>query len=210
MTHVLATFAVVGALLVSGGSAWADSNDAAAGAKKMLIDDVVSAHEFRFETIDGEPLPLAKYAGKVVLVVNTASECAFSPQFEGLQTLWERYQERGLVVLGIPSNDFGGQEPGIASEIKTYCQLNYGVNFTLTAKTRVKGAEAHPFYVWAQDQLGFLAKPRWNFHKYLLARDGRIDDWFSTLTEPTSPKVIQAINRLLDEPGGDGIQKRNN
>jgi len=210
MTRILATFAIVGALLVSGGSVWADSNDATAGAKKLLIDDVVSAHEFRFETIDGEPLPLAKYAGKVVLVVNTASECAFSPQFEGLQTLWERYRERGLVVLGIPSNDFGGQEPGIASEIKTYCRLNYGVNFTLTAKTRVKGAEAHPFYVWAQDQLGFLAKPRWNFHKYLLARDGRIDDWFSTLTEPTSPKVIQAINRLLDEPGGDGIQKRNN
>ena len=161
----------------------------------------MSAHEFRFETIDGEPLPLAQYAGKVVLVVNTASECGFAPQFEGLQSLWERYRERGLVVLGVPSNDFGGQEPGSASEIKTYCRVNYGVDFPLTAKTRVKGADAHTFYVWARDQLGFLAKPRWNFHKYLLARDGRLDDWFSTMTEPTSAKVIRAIKAALDDAG---------
>jgi glutathione peroxidase len=207
MRRILATLAAVGALLLSAGSAWADFDDDS-GANKLFVADAalpVSAHEFRFETIGGEPLPLAQYAGKVVLVVNTASECSFAPQFEGLQILWERYRERGLVVLGVPSNDFGGQEPGSASEIKTYCRVSYGVDFPLTSKTRVKGADAHPFYVWARDQLGFLAKPRWNFHKYLLARDGRLDDWFSTMTEPTSARVIRAIKRLLDEPGGGGV-----
>ena len=213
MRQIAATIAVIILLYSSIVAAWAEFDDDTAVAEKFYVADVaspVSAHEFRFETIAGGPLPLAQYAGKVVLVVNTASECGFSPQFEGLQGLWERYRERGLVVLGVPSNDFGGQEPGTASEIKSYCRLNYGVDFPLTAKTRVKGADAHPFYVWARDQLGFLAKPRWNFHKYLLARDGRIDDWFSTITKPTSSNVIRAIELLLDEPAGDAVQKHYN
>ena len=160
----------------------------------------MSAHDFSFETIDGKDMPLAQYAGKVVLIVNTASECGFASQFEELQTLWERYQARGLVVGGVPSNDFGGQEPGSHSDIKDYCRVNYGVNFPLTAKTHVKGTNAHPFYLWAQDRLGFLSKPRWNFHKYLIARDGRLDNWFSTLTNPESNKVTRSIERLLAEP----------
>ena len=160
----------------------------------------MSAHDFSFESIDGEPLPLAQYAGKVVMIVNTASECGFAPQLEELQSLWEQYEARGLVVLGIPSNDFGGQEPGSAIEIQNYCRVNYGVNFTLTAKTHIKGTDAHPFYLWAQDRLGFLSKPRWNFHKYLIARDGSLNDWFSTLTKPKSRKVIRSIERLLAKP----------
>jgi len=160
----------------------------------------MSAHDFSFESIDGEPLPLAQYAGKVVLIVNTASECGFAPQLEELQSLWEHYEARGLVVLGVPSNDFGGQEPGSAVEIQNYCRVNYGVNFTLTAKTHIKGTDAHPFYLWAQNRLGFLSKPRWNFHKYLIARDGSLNDWFSTLTKPKSRKVIRSIERLLAKP----------
>jgi glutathione peroxidase len=160
----------------------------------------MSAYDFSFESIEGDPLPLAQYAGKVVLIVNTASECGFSPQFEGLQLLWERYKAHGLVVVGVPSNDFGGQEPGSAAEIQNYCRVNYGVDFPLTAKTHIKGVDAHPFYLWAQDQLGFLSKPRWNFHKYLISRDGRLDDWFSTLTKPKSDKVIRSIERLLAKP----------
>ena len=215
MRRIAVTLAVTIAFFFSTVFSWAEfDEDTAGGVKKLFVADVASspesAHEFRFETIDGEPLLLSQYAGKVMLVVNTASECGFTPQFEGLQSLWERYREHGLVVLGVPSNDFGGQEPGVASEIKSYCRVNYGVDFPLTAKTRVKGADAHPFYVWAQDQLGFLAKPRWNFHKYLLARDGRIDDWFSTMTEPTSNKVIRAIERLLDEPSDGSVQNNNN
>ena len=160
----------------------------------------MSAHDFSFESIDGQPMPLAQYTGKVVLIVNTASECGFAPQFEGLQTLWEQYQARGLVVVGVPSNDFGNQEPRSDSEIKAYCRINYGVDFPITAKTHVKGMNAHPFYLWAQERLGFLSKPRWNFHKYLIARDGRLEEWFSTLTKPKSHKVIRSIERLLAEP----------
>lgn len=167
---------------------------------QLGAESTMSAYDFSFESIEGDPLPLAQYAGKVVLIVNTASECGFSPQFEGLQLLWERYKAHGLVVVGVPSNDFGGQEPGSAAEIQNYCRVNYGVDFPLTAKTHIKGVDAHPFYLWAQDQLGFLSKPRWNFHKYLISRDGRLDDWFSTLTKPKSDKVIRSIERLLAKP----------
>ena len=165
----------------------------------------MTAYDFQFETIGGEALPLAQFSGKVILIVNTASQCGFTPQLQGLQTLWERYRERGLVILGIPSNDFGGQEPGTASEIKTYCRMNYGVDFPLAAKSHVKGVEAHPFYRWAADELGFFAKPRWNFHKYLIARDGRLADWFSTPTKPTAAKLVRAIERLLKESGNASV-----
>ena len=160
-------------------------------------DPAGSAHDFSFTAIEGGALPLAQYKGKVVLLVNTASRCGFTPQYEGLQAVWERYRERGLVVLGVPSNDFGGQEPGNEAEIKEFCEVNFSVDFPLTAKEHVVGAEAHPFYRWAADRLGFAAKPRWNFHKYLIGPDGALADWFSTATEPGSAKVTQAIEAQL-------------
>ena len=156
-----------------------------------------SAHDFSFTAIEGGPLPLSGYKGKVVLLVNTASLCGFTPQYDDLQAVWERYRERGLVVLGVPSNDFGGQEPGSASEIKEFCEVNFSIDFPLTTKEHVVGDAAHPFYRWAAEQLGFAAKPRWNFHKYLIGPDGTLADWFSTVTKPTAPKVTEAIEAQL-------------
>ena len=155
------------------------------------------AHAFDFVSIEGKPLPLSSFSGKVVLIVNTASKCGFTKQYAGLQELWEKYQNNGLVVLGVPSNDFGYQEPGSETEIKSFCEVNYGIDFPMTSKVRVNGDQAHPFYRWAAQQFGFHARPRWNFHKYLIAPDGRLADWFSTGTSPTSPRVLKAVERLL-------------
>lgn len=156
-----------------------------------------TAHDFSFTSIEGEPLPLSQYRGKAVLVVNTASFCGFTPQYEGLQALWDAYRERGLVVLGVPSNDFGSQEPGTSSEIKDFCATNYHITFPLVDKEVVSGSGAHPFYTWARAELGMLAAPKWNFHKYLIAPDGRLVDWFSTATKPGSDKVLKAVEAVL-------------
>ena len=156
-----------------------------------------TAHDFSFLAIDGGPLPLAKFAGKAVLVVNTASFCGYTHQYAALQALWQRYRERGLVVLGVPSNDFGAQEPGSSSEIKQFCEVNFDIDFPLTEKQVVSGEAAHPFYLWARQQLGPRAAPRWNFHKYLVAPDGRLIAWFPTRVAPASPQVAAAIEAVL-------------
>jgi glutathione peroxidase len=142
-------------------------------------------------------LPLKQFAGKAVLVVNTASMCGYTPQYADLQALWEQYRDRGLVVLGVPSNDFGGQEPGSAEQIKDFCAVNFAVDFPRTAKQAVTGAKAHSFYQWARRELGSAAVPRWNFHKYLVAPDGRLADWFSTSTSPRSERVVKAVQAVL-------------
>ena len=163
----------------------------------------MSAHSFSFTSIEGDPLPMSSFAGKPVLVVNTASRCGFTPQYDGLQAVWERFRERGLVVLAVPSNDFGGQEPGTEAQIKEFCEVNFNVDFPMTSKVHVKGEQAHPFYRWAGQQFGQVAKPRWNFHKYLIGPDGRLVDWFSSVTKPTSQKVIRAIeSQLVDAAAG--------
>lgn len=167
------------------------------GGPAAMADPARTAHDFNFTSIEGAPLPLGDFKGKVVLLVNTASRCGFTPQYAGLQALWERYRDRGLVVLGVPSNDFGGQEPGSEAEIKQFCEVNFNVDFPLTSKERVVGQAAHPFYRWAAGQLGFGAKPRWNFHKYLIGPEGKLVDWFTTTTGPTAPRVIRAIEAQL-------------
>jgi glutathione peroxidase len=156
-----------------------------------------NAHDFAFRAIEGGDLPLSGYKGKAMLVVNTASQCGFTKQYANLQELWRRYRERGLVVLGVPSNDFGGQEPGSEADIKKFCTVNFDVDFPLAAKEVVKGDGAHPFYRWAASELGVVAVPRWNFHKYLIAPDGRLVDWFSTPTDPLSSRVTSAVEALL-------------
>lgn len=157
----------------------------------------MSAYEFSFQSIDGEPLPLAAYRGKPVLVVNTASLCGFTPQYRELEVLWRKYRARGLVVLGVPSNDFGEQEPGSAAEIKSFCESNYAVDFPLAGKERVIGAEAHPFYRWIAEELGEDAVPRWNFHKYLIGPDGELAGAWPSRVSPTAAEVTREIEAQL-------------
>ena len=156
-----------------------------------------SAHAFTFKSLEGKPLPLAQFAGKPMVIVNTASKCGFTPQYEGLEALWQAKRDHGLVVLGVPSNDFAGQEPGSASEIQSFCQVRFGVDFPLTEKVHVKGAEAHPLFQWIGQKGGFLAKPHWNFYKYLIGPDGRFVDWFSSITAPGSARFTRAVDKLM-------------
>jgi glutathione peroxidase len=159
----------------------------------------MSFHDFDFTAIEGQPLPASTFAGKAVVVVNTASFCGFTKQYAGLQALYDKYRDKGLVVLGVPSNDFGGQEPGKESKIKEFCETNFNIDFPMTTKQKVKGADAHPFYKWAADQVGLIGSPKWNFHKYLIAPDGSLKDWFSTTTAPDAAKLTKAIERVLPE-----------
>lgn len=157
-----------------------------------------TAYAFSFNGLDGGSLRLAKHAGKPILIVNTASQCGYTPQYTGLQQLWTRYRDRGLLIIGVPSNDFGGQEPGGPAEINKTAHGEYGISFPLAAKADVQGPSAHPFYKWAAlERPG--EGPRWNFHKYLIGKDGRIAAAFSTQTEPTDPRVIAAIEKELKD-----------
>jgi glutathione peroxidase len=155
--------------------------------------------DFRLTTLAGEPYWLADLVGRPLLIVNTASKCGFTPQYAGLQALWTRAakQPNGLVVIGIPSNDFGNQEPDEAKAIGEFCDRTYGVSFPLMEKVHVKGPEAHPLFKWLGDQGGFLSRPRWNFYKYLTGRDGKLASWFSSTTAPDSAKLLRAIEAAL-------------
>lgn len=156
-----------------------------------------SAYDFTFRSIDGAELPMKSFAGRVVLVVNTASFCGFTPQYKGLEALYEKYELHGLTVLGVPSNDFGGQEPKGEKEIKSFCEGAFGVTFPLTQKAVVKGEGVHPFYKWAVSALGPGAEPRWNFHKIVIGRDGRAIAAFSSGVTPDSPELVKAIDGEL-------------
>ena len=157
----------------------------------------MSAHDFEFKSIDGGPLPLSRYQGRPLLIVNTASECGYTPQYQGLQALWRDYQGRGLVVLGVPCNDFGAQEPGDESQIKQFCELSYKVDFPMTSKVSVLGGDAHPFYRWIESEFGEVAAPRWNFHKYLIGPDGSLAGMWPSEVEPQSDEVVGAVEELL-------------
>jgi glutathione peroxidase len=156
-----------------------------------------SAHEFSFQTIDGQPLPLTSFRDKVVLVVNTASQCGLTPQYDGLEQLYSDYKDRGLVVLGVPCNQFAGQEPGSEAEIKDFCETRFNIDFPLTAKTEVTGDDAHPFYKWAQAQLGEPAVPVWNFHKILVGKGGQAIRAFGPRTDPLDEEVTSEIEKAL-------------
>jgi glutathione peroxidase len=147
--------------------------------------------------INGGQIEPQSLKGKVVLVVNTASQCGFTPQYRGLETLWRQYRDRGLVVLGVPSNDFGAQEPGSNPEVATFCEINYGVDFPLLEKQVVTGPGAHPFFRWAAERTGPLGVPRWNFHKILVGRDGQLADWFASTTAPDADRLRAAIDKAL-------------
>ena len=157
----------------------------------------MSLHEISATTIDGATQSLADYKGKVVLVVNTASECGSTPQYAGLEGLWRHYRERGLVVLGFPSNDFGGQEPGSEAEIKTFCSTKYKVSFPMFAKVKVKGEGQAPVYRFLTADYG---EPKWNFHKYLVDRNGKVIKAFATGIAPEDASLRAAVEAALDAP----------
>jgi glutathione peroxidase len=154
-----------------------------------------TAYAFSFKALDGSDLRLAQHAGKPILVVNTASLCGYTRQYSGLETLWSRYRDRGLLLIGVPSNDFGGQEPGGASEIQHTAHA-HGVTFPLMAKVTIKGETAHPFYRWAALQRP-LETPRWNFHKYLIGRDGLVVGAYASAVEPQDERLTATIEKEL-------------
>jgi glutathione peroxidase len=157
-----------------------------------------NAHSFTFNAIDGGALPLSAWSGHPVLVVNTASFCGYTPQYRDLEALWQKYRDRGLIVLGVPSNDFGAQEPGSGAEIKSFCESNYSVDFPLTEKYRVVGGQAHPFYAWVAATLGEGAAPRWNFHKYLIGPDGELAGAWPSSVRPGDAAITGEIEKALE------------
>jgi glutathione peroxidase len=159
----------------------------------------VTAYAFSFAGLEGGDIKFAEHAGRPILVVNTASLCGYTPQYAGLEQLWTRYRDRGLLIVAVPSNDFGGQEPGGADDIISTARGQYGIDFPLAAKAQVKGPNAHPFYKWAASERP-LDTPRWNFHKYLVGSDGHIAAVFATDIEPMDARVINAVVKELPRP----------
>jgi glutathione peroxidase len=158
---------------------------------------MASAHDFTFTTIDNKPLDLKSFAGRPVLIVNVASFCGFTPQYSGLQKLHETYGDKGLVVLGVPCNDFGAQEPKAEPEIAQFCETRYGVSFPMTAKQKVIGANAHALYQWIASEAGEDAAPKWNFHKYLIGKDGSLQGAWPSRVSPGSKEITGAIEAAL-------------
>ena len=147
--------------------------------------------------IDSEVINLSKFKGKTVLLVNVASKCGFTKQYTGLQKLYEKYKEEGLVVLGVPSNQFGGQEPGSNNEIKNFCETNFNITFPMANKVYVKGENAHAIYKWAKENYGNSTVPKWNFHKILINKEGKIQNTFNSFIAPLSDKIIKQIELVL-------------
>jgi glutathione peroxidase len=156
------------------------------------------AYDFNFNDLDGTPLNLKEYKNKVIVVINVASQCGFTNQYTDMQKVWEKYQVRGVVILGVPSNDFGSQEPGSNKEIKNFCEAKFGITFPMTEKVSVKGENAHPFYLWAKENHGKSAVPKWNFHKIIIGKNGKIADTFASITNPSSKKFIKALEKALN------------
>jgi len=158
-----------------------------------------TAYDFSFRKIEGGEMPLSEFKGKVIMIVNTASHCGFTGQYEDLQKLYDQYHAKGLEIIAVPANDFGKQEPGTNDEIKDFCETKFAVTFPLAEKETVTGDSAHPFYKWAADELGFGSRPKWNFHKYLINKNGALVDYFNSTTNPNSDAVRKKIDKLLSE-----------
>ena len=153
-------------------------------------------YDFKIESITGETIDFNEYKNKVILIVNTASYCGFTKQYTDLQELWDKYKSRGLIVLGVPSNSFN-QEKNNNSEVKEFCKVNFDINFPLSTITEVKGDKAHDLFKWAKNNHGKSAIPKWNFHKILINKEGKVEDTFSSFTNPTSKKLVSKIENIL-------------
>ena len=164
---------------------------------KTISNNNQTLFDFKINLINEDELVLSKFKGKTILLVNVASKCGFTKQYGDLQNLYNLYKNKGLIVIGIPSNQFGGQEPGSESEIKSFCETNFGITFPMTSKYDVKGDNAHPIYVWAKETFGKSTIPKWNFHKILINKEGKIEDTFASFTNPMSKKIVKKIEQIL-------------
>ena len=154
------------------------------------------AYNFKFNGIDGKQINLTDYENKVLVVVNVASRCGFTPQYSDLQKVWEDYKDKDVIIIGVPTNNFK-QEPGSNKEIKDFCETNFNINFPMTEKIDVIGKNAHPFFKWARENYGNGAIPKWNFHKIIIGKDGKVANTFSSITRPSSEKFRKAIEKLI-------------
>lgn len=189
-------FRVIGLMLLSFGVIPASGY--AKDAAMSPMPDAKDALQYSFKSIDAAELALSQYRGKkAVLIVNTASQCGFTPQYAGLEMLYKTYKDKGLVVIGVPSNDFGNQEPGTSEEIKQFTTEKFAVTFPLTQKEIVSGEGAHPFFERVRSDLGIFATPKWNFYKYLISPQGKIVGWWSSKTAPMDPDIVKAVEANL-------------
>ena len=164
---------------------------------KSFSDSSKTLFDFKINSITGDELILSNFKGQTLLLVNVASNCGFTNQYNDLQKLYENYKDKGLIVVGIPSNQFGGQEPGKNSEIKDFCETNFNITFPMTGKYDVKGKNAHPIYLWAKETYGNSTVPKWNFHKILINKDGKVEETYAPFTNPMSNKIIKKLEKIL-------------
>ena len=164
---------------------------------KTMSNNTETFFDLNVNSISGSVLNLSKLKGKTILLVNVASNCGFTKQYDDLQNLHESYKNKGLVVIGMPSNQFGGQEPGSETEIKNFCETNFNITFQMTSKYDVKGDNAHPIYIWAKETFGKSTVPKWNFHKILINKNGKVVDTFASFTNPMSKKIINKLEEIL-------------
>jgi len=164
---------------------------------KTMSDNSKTFFDFKINSINGDNVNLSKYTGKAILLVNVASNCGFTKQYDDLQRLYDEFKDEGLIIVGVPSNQFGGQEPGTDEEIKKFCETNFNITFPITSKYDVKGNNAHPIYLWAKDTFGKSTVPKWNFHKILINKDGEIVETFASFTSPMSKRIINRLKQIL-------------
>ena len=164
---------------------------------KTMSNNTETFFDLNVNSISGDLLNLSKLKGKTILLVNVASNCGFTKQYDDLQNLYDSYKSKGLIVIGMPSNQFGGQEPGSESEIKNFCETNFNITFQMTSKYDVKGDNAHPIYIWAKETFGKSTVPKWNFHKILINKEGKVEDTFASFTNPMSKKIINKLEEIL-------------
>lgn len=164
---------------------------------KSISNNSQIFYDLNIKSIDGDELNITKMSGKTILLVNVASNCGFTKQYDELQQLYDKYKNRGLIVIGVPSNQFGGQEPGTESEIKDFCETNFNITFPITSKYDVKGSNAHPIYLWAKETFGKSTVPKWNFHKILINKEGKVEDTYLSFTNPLSNKITKKLEEIL-------------
>ena len=164
---------------------------------KTMSNNTETFFDLNVNSINGDVLNLSKLKGKTILLVNVASNCGFTKQYKDLQNLYDGYKSKGLIVIGMPSNQFGGQEPGSETEIKNFCETNFNITFQMTSKYDVKGDNAHPIYIWAKETFGKSTVPKWNFHKILINKEGKVEDTFASFTNPMSKKIINKLEEIL-------------